>query len=207
MEMFNNADPGGFNVIKILVNAGPGTLTLKHASPLSQSINTFWLPSLQDIEVPYLGSVTLVHAGPSWVLIATTTPPVHAAFKDLNVSGPTTLNQLQLPSISPAGLPPGRTDKYNPPGFVKTARIRVSGTVTGSILSGLAGASDGVRNGDVKIVQVFGLPVTLKNMDPGSTSDRQFLLPNSSDLVIPPLGSVTLVYDELQHWFVIAKSF
>ena len=106
--------------------------------------------------------------------------------------------------ITPTALAgAGTTNNYAPTGFATASVIRQDVGAGGHTLTGLAGGTDGL------VIRLLNIStansITLTNEDVGSTAANRFALKNSVALVIPPNGSVDLLYDSTSaRWRVAA---
>ena len=106
-----------------------------------------------------------------------------------------------LTSITPAALPAGITDDYNPAGFSNADRVRQAVDVDSSSLSGL----EAQAVGRVRYFQNLGpSALTLLHESTDSSAANRFSLPNSGDMIIPPNGEIAFVYDATTRWMPIS---
>lgn len=93
-------------------------------------------------------------------------------------------------AISPAALPAGNTNDYNPQGLATAARLRVTTNAAGSTLTGLQAQVSGF----LLIIECLGTgDLTLADSSGLSLAQNQFQLP--TDFIIPADYSQTIVYD------------
>lgn len=107
-----------------------------------------------------------------------------------------------LTDITPAALPAGTTDDYNPAGLATAGRVRQAVNVDSSSLSGL----EAQTNGLVKYLQNLGpAALTLLPDDVGSVAANRFTLPDDQPVIVPPGGTAGLVYDSAtSRWQVLS---
>jgi hypothetical protein len=106
----------------------------------------------------------------------------------VNIPGGTDLSN----AITPAALPAGDTTDYNPAGLAAASRIRQAVNVAGSTLTGLLAQGDG----KTFVIENLGpSDLVLAHENAGSAVANRFSLAGGVDLVIPPGGSATVVYD------------
>ncbi len=105
--------------------------------------------------------------------------------------------------ISPANLTGTPVNDYNPAGLSTTRAIRQNESANATI-TGLVAQPDGT---EIVIMNVSAtLMITLTNQDAGSAAANRFLLYNSSNYAIPPLGGVTLRYSGADSRWRLASS-
>jgi len=204
-------DPGGSTLtglaastdghIRILENLGPSTLTFSNEDAGSAAANRFTLPGAANFVLPTGGSLMVIYDGTTsrWLAIAQAEGS-SAAFTSI------ALQDLAFtPSITPAALPAGGTNNYNPAGLATTSRIRQAtfNGGNGSTLSGLVAQSDG----QVRIIENLGLGIlVLNNEDTNSAAANRFTLPGGFSETVPVGGAIMLIYDSTSsRWRAIAE--
>lgn len=107
-----------------------------------------------------------------------------------------------LSDFTPPALPAGTTNDYAPVGIASFDRIRQATNVASSALSGLAA----LPSGTVRYLENLGPgALTILNQSALSSAGARFVTPNGEDLVVPPGGDVTVVYDATSsRWYAIA---
>lgn len=108
-------------------------------------------------------------------------------------------------SITPPALPAGNTNNYNPTGLANANVIYQDINAAGSTITGLAAQTVGRV---VTIVNIHATADLTLDHDNATLSigTNRFSLPNSEDLVIPPNGSVRLLYG-IGVWRAVSVSF
>jgi len=104
--------------------------------------------------------------------------------------------------ITPAAIGGGTTQNYNPAGLQQANQI-YQDLSANHALGGLVQPNSGAPGMRVTIwneSSTFNL--TLNHNDVGSNGVNRFFLPGSANLVVAPLGSVTLVYSPNSNWRV-----
>jgi len=193
-----NTDSTDWGPIKILVNNGPGALTIRHEDANSSDQNQILCPGGLDIVLNQYESCIV------WL------PFYTGHINRWNVLAIAKADGLS-PSFNATALPsvPAVTDDWNP-GSPAT-RIRVLTNANGSALGGLVGAM-GVDNpdtgrGETRVLTNLGPgPLVLISASPGSSAGNQFNIDASARLVIRPTHSVTLFKDEGNDWLVFPQS-
>ena len=203
------ADPWGLGQIKILMNYGPGDLTIKPLNGASDAINQFFTPETADLVLKQYESAVFISpmGDPNpeklWRCIATSQS--NKTFPSVTTTGATTTSQLILtPSVSPSTLAKFTTPTTNlSPGTNST--IRVTTHSDGSLLDGLVPTG----SGDMRtLVNVGSGPLILVDeLDSTSTSGNKFLLPSSRPIIVPGRSAVMMRYDgTLGGWIVLADN-
>lgn len=127
--------------------------------------------------------------------------------KAKSVYGPRILGSV----ISPPALA-GVTHDWNPyitasgVAMKDVARVRMFSSLA-TDLTGLF--STGIRDGQlVMLTNVGSYAITLKHLNSGSISADQFAFPAGADMIVPPLGSITLYRDGTAGlWLLVSKGY
>lgn len=106
--------------------------------------------------------------------------------------------------ITPATLPAGNTDQYNPAGLGQAQVVRISGNAGGSTLKGLA--TNGFAGQLLTLLNVGANTITIAHN--GSISaNNNISLPGAVNLNLPPFSSLRLWWDvTLGNWIALARS-
>jgi hypothetical protein len=105
--------------------------------------------------------------------------------------------------ISPGALAAGATANYAPAGVGTCAIMRLTPNAAGSTISGITTGADG-RQIIIHNLSTAATITLLHDDGASSTAANRFLCPNAQSVVLPPLGSATIVYDATSsRWRVI----
>lgn len=206
--------------MKILVNLGPGVLTLSPLDSRSGANHQFKTPNSQAVTIPPNGAAIVVEplGDPDedalWQVIALAQDITHGltlvltgnpAIEGAGGIALTTQSLLITPAVTPAALPavPTVTHDWNP-GSTDLI-IDVATNANGSILGGLIGADDTVAGvGETRILRnVGGGPLILLNEDSGSV--QQFVTPSGAPAVIQSLDNAIVQRNSSEKWTVLTS--
>ena len=103
--------------------------------------------------------------------------------------------------ISPAALPSGNTNDYNPTGLGTAAIIRLQGNATTSVLTGIVAQNNARR---ILLVNVSTNAITLSNQNAASAAANRFACPNAANYSIQQQAAVEIFYDATtQRWRLV----
>lgn len=206
-------DPWRQGMTKLLLNEGPGTLTLlnSHAGSLGQ--NRLQLPQGRDL---------ILQPGEGCLLISPLGDPGSSSdgqwrafgiavsnevFPNVITTGNAELAKLVLtPDVQPAALPaiPTITHDFDP-GSTDCV-IAVSTNVNGSIIGGLVGQVGNPIGELRELRNITAGPLILLDEDLGSTDGNRFRLPNAEAVVISQACSIFVQYADDDRWHVIGQA-
>lgn len=199
----SNAEPANQGPIKVLVNIGPGPITLTNNSGAEATGDAINCPGNVDYVMPVGDSVTLINVeGLAWRFLGAATR------RDGVFTGKVSVPQLTASAaVTPTNLASGANDNVTVANLATSMVVRVTANSAGSNFNGLD--ATGVTQGDIKIIENFGgtvntLPLVIKNEAGSSTAANRFNTPNSADVQLPVGGSAIVIYDSSSRWRLIA---
>lgn len=193
------------NPVRVLINIGVGTVTLKHQAAGSTAANRFSLPSNVDMVIPVGGAAIVAHTtnGIGWRLLSVSSR-IDGTFPALNASGTFNLSNW----IGPTALTSGATTNNWSPTGLSTASIIRATTSAGSTatLGGIVGAGAGNDIGRTILLFNAGTgTIALKHLGGGSSAANQFRLPGGVDFNLPVNQYTALAYDPAGYWVLDSR--
>jgi hypothetical protein len=194
--------------VKILMNYGPGPLTLSYLNSASAGANELITPSRRDLHLNTGESVMLVEpypdplGSPQWHVVGLASS--NESFPSVTTSGALTARSSRLTPSTTLTLPAGLTSDLD---AGTSAIARLVAAPNGSIVDGFVPHGPVPQDGQELIVRDVGSGplVLMPDLLSSSEADHRITLPGNCPITLTTAGAATFSYDDWGRWALTGR--